>query len=41
VRHLFGLEGEALIAGVIAENATRVTAAEIEIYLEILAPEIQ
>ena len=41
LRYLFGLEGDALIAGVIAENATRVTAADIEIHLETLTPEIQ
>jgi len=41
LRYLFGLEGDSLIAGVIAENATRSNATEIEVYLETLTPDIQ
>jgi subtilisin-like proprotein convertase family protein len=38
LRYLFGLEGDALIAGVVASNATNKTAAEIEAHLEALTP---
>ena len=38
LRYLFGLEGDTLMAGVIAQNATRVTAAEIEDHLAGLTP---
>ena len=38
LRYLFGLEGDILIAGVVAQNATRVTAAEIEAHLAGLTP---
>jgi len=38
LRYLFGLEGDVLIAGVVAQNATRVTAAEIEAHLAGLTP---
>jgi hypothetical protein len=41
LRYLFGLEGDSLIEGVIAENATRTNATEIEVYLKTLTPEIQ
>ena len=37
LRYLFGLEGDPLIAGVVASDATR-TAAEIEAHLEALTP---
>ena len=40
LRYLFGLEGDALVKGVIGSDATRVTAAEIETYLETLTPEL-
>ena len=36
LRYLFGLEGDALINGVVAENATRKTASDIEAHLESL-----
>ena len=38
LRYLLGLKGEALIRDVIASNATRTTAADIEAHLETLAP---
>ncbi|MDC0172196.1 M12 family metallo-peptidase [Gammaproteobacteria bacterium] len=38
LRYLFGLEGETLIAGVVASDATRVTALEIEAHLKTLMP---
>ena len=38
LRYLFGLEGETLIAGVVASDATRVTAVEIEAHLKTLMP---
>jgi hypothetical protein len=38
LRYLFGLEGEALINGVVADNATRVTANDIQAHLESLKP---
>ena len=40
LRYLFGLEGDALVKGVIGSDATRVTAEEIETYLETLTPEL-
>ena len=38
LRYLFGLEGDTLINGVVAEDATRKTAEEIEAHLETLMP---
>jgi len=38
LRYLFGLEGDTLIAGVVASDATRTTAADIEAHLESLKP---
>ncbi len=38
LRYLFGLEGETLINGVVAQDATRDTAEEIEAHLEALMP---
>ena len=38
LRYLFGLQGDALINGVVANDATRTTAEEIESYLGSLAP---
>jgi hypothetical protein len=38
LRYLFGLEGETLIAGVVASDATRVTAVDIEAHLKTLMP---
>jgi hypothetical protein len=38
LRYLFGLRGSALVSGVIAPNATRTTAAEVEAHLEGLTP---
>ena len=38
LRYLFGLEGDILIAGVVADDATRKTAAEIEAHLDALTP---
>ena len=38
LRYLFGLEGDALINGVVADNATRKTASDIEAHLESLKP---
>ena len=37
LRYLFGLEGEALVAGVVSDEATRTTE-EIEAHLEMLIP---
>ena len=36
LRHLFGLQGDTLITGIVADNATRKTAEEIEAHLETL-----
>ena len=38
LRYLFGLEGESLIAGVVAADATRKTAEDIEAHLQTLMP---
>jgi hypothetical protein len=38
LRYLFGLEGDTLIAGVVASDATRVTAVDIEAHLKTLMP---
>ena len=38
LRYLFGARGSALVSGVIAPNATRTTAAEVEAHLEGLTP---
>ena len=38
LRYLFGLEGDTLINGVVADDATRTTAEEIEAHLETLMP---
>ena len=38
LRYLFGLEGDTLINGVVAGDATRKTAEEIEAHLETLMP---
>ena len=38
IRYLFGLRGQALIAGAVGAGATRTTAAEIEAYLQSLLP---
>jgi len=38
LRYLFGLEGETLITGVVASDATRTTAVEIEAHLKTLMP---
>ena len=38
LRYLFGLQGDTLINGVVADDATRKTAEEIEAYLETLMP---
>ena len=38
LRYLFGLNGDALINGVIASDASRTSAAEIEAYLDALVP---
>ena len=40
MRYGFGFNGEALIDGAIAEDASRTTSAEIEAYLEALIPEL-
>ena len=40
LRYVFGLRGDVLIAGVVAGDATRTTAEEIEAYLETLMPAI-
>ena len=39
LRYLFGLRGESLIGGVIADDATRTTAASIEAYLDLYDPD--
>ena len=36
LRYLFGLEGDTLISGVVAQDATRSTAEEIQAHLESL-----
>ena len=38
LRYLFGLEGDALINGVVADNAARTTVSDIEAHLESLKP---
>ena len=38
LRYLFGLEGDTLIAGVVASDATRTSAADIEAHLKTLMP---
>jgi len=38
LRYLFGLEGDTLIAGVVASDATRTSAADIEAHLKALMP---
>ena len=38
LRYLFGLQGDTLINGVVASDATRTTADEIEAHLETLMP---
>ena len=38
LRYLFGLQGDTLINGVVASDATRTTAEEIEAHLETLMP---
>jgi len=38
LRYLFGLEGDTLIAGVVAPDATRTTAVDIEAHLKTLMP---
>ena len=38
LRYLFGLQGSALVSGVVAPNATRTSPAEIEAHLESLTP---
>ena len=38
LRYLFGLEGDTLIAGVVASDATRTTSVDIEAYLKTLMP---
>jgi hypothetical protein len=40
LRYLFGLEGDTLIAGVVASDATRASAEEIEAHLETLVPDL-
>ena len=39
LRYLFGLEGETLITGVVASDATRTSAGDIEAHLKTLMPE--
>ena len=39
LRHLFGLEGETLVTGVVSPNATRTTE-EIESHLDMLRPQL-
>ena len=41
LRYLFGLDGDPLIKDVVAQDAVRDTAAEIEAYLESLMPILQ
>jgi hypothetical protein len=38
LRYLFGLQGDTLINGVVADDATRASAEEIEAHLETLMP---
>ena len=38
LRYLFGLRGDALISGVIASDATRITSAKIEAHIQSLTP---
>ena len=38
LRYLFGLEGDTLITGVIAQDATRTSSADIEAHLKTLMP---
>ena len=40
LRYLFGLEGDTLIAGVVASDATRTSAEDIEAYLNTLMPSL-
>ena len=40
LRYLFGLEGDTLIAGVVASDATRTSAADIEAHLKTLMPQL-
>jgi hypothetical protein len=40
LRYLFGLEGDALIKGVVAEDATRTSAEDIMAHLELLTPSL-
>ena len=40
LRYLFGLEGDTLINGVIAEDATRTSSADIEAHLRTLMPSL-
>ena len=40
LRYLFGLEGDPLINGVVAEDATRTSAEQIESYLDELMPQL-
>lgn len=40
LRYLFGLEGDTLIAGVVASDATRTTAVDIEAHLQTLMPSL-
>ena len=40
LRYLFGLEGDTLVAGVVASDATRTTAPEIEAHLKTLMPSL-
>lgn len=40
MRYTFGFTGDDLIDGAIAEDASRITSAEIEAYLEALIPEL-
>ena len=38
LRYLFGLTGDVLVEGVVASDATRIEASDIESYLESLMP---
>ena len=40
LRYLFGLEGDTLINGVVAEDATRTSAEDIEAHLAMLKPSL-
>ena len=40
LRYLFGLEGETLITGVVATDATRTSVEDIEAYLETIMPSL-